>query len=241
MALGSQKQKWALCYTSCVFTAGMQTMQRVEGQNAIIKSTVNSHTSVLELFKKLDEQFSRVFTIIQYQIWTHFVTGSTLIHSSHNFSPIIDAWIVDYLTPAALSIQRQEIAQAICGQGPVFEIEINIESFNISFAENTVDVPLIHLKELIPTNRYNDIIEIWELVRHRYRNLLYAKFHIMLIPKRWYKNEKQIEDMSIIHQQHFTDGFQESSEAYINVVTYVEMPYKIANISYEHIHKSLNH
>ncbi|CAG8721215.1 20086_t:CDS:2 [Gigaspora rosea] len=167
MALGSQKQKWALCYTSCVFTAGMQTMQRVEGQNAIIKSTVNSHTSVLELFKKLDEQFSH-------------------------------AWIVDYLTPAALSIQRQEIAQAIW------------------YVENTVDVPLIHLKELIPTNRYNDIIEIWELVRHRY-------------------------NMSIIHQQHFTDGFQESSEAYINVVTYVEMPYKIANISYEHIHKSLNH
>ncbi|CAG8480971.1 12316_t:CDS:2 [Gigaspora rosea] len=92
---------------------GMHSTQRVEGQNGIIKSMVNSYTSVLELFKKLDEQFHRASTIIQYRNWTYSVTGSTLVHSSQDFLPIIDKWIIDYLMPAALSIQRQKIAKAI--------------------------------------------------------------------------------------------------------------------------------
>ncbi|CAG8856024.1 30465_t:CDS:1, partial [Gigaspora margarita] len=41
-ALYNEKKYWALCYVSKVFTAGMQSTQRVEGQNAIIKNSVNS-------------------------------------------------------------------------------------------------------------------------------------------------------------------------------------------------------
>ncbi|CAG8841954.1 45643_t:CDS:2, partial [Gigaspora margarita] len=48
---------------------------------------------ILELFKKL-EQFNYVSTIIQYQNWAHSVTDSTLVHSSHDFLPIIDKWII---------------------------------------------------------------------------------------------------------------------------------------------------
>ncbi|CAG8831574.1 8928_t:CDS:2 [Gigaspora margarita] len=44
-----------------------------------------------------------------------------------------------------------------------FEFENKDESLNTSFAKDTIDVPLILLKELIPTNRYNNIVEIWEL------------------------------------------------------------------------------
>ncbi|RIB00727.1 hypothetical protein C2G38_2233223 [Gigaspora rosea] len=62
----------------------------------------------------------------------------------------------------------------------------------------------------------------------------------MLIPRRWYKTEKQLEDMSILCQQPFTNGFQESSEETVYTETYIELPYKVANISYKRIHKSLN-
>ncbi|CAG8833697.1 10036_t:CDS:2, partial [Gigaspora margarita] len=40
-ALSNEKEKWALCYTSKIFTAGMQSTQRVESQNSIIKNSVN--------------------------------------------------------------------------------------------------------------------------------------------------------------------------------------------------------
>ena len=172
-ALGSQKHRQALAYTSRIFIGGIQTTQRVEGQNAIIKSAINSHTSILDLFQKIELQFNRVSTTIQYKNQAHSVTGSTLIHSSHDFSPVIDKWIIDYLTPAALSMQRQEISQAIwyslqqVDKNRAFEIEDEIELPNTNFAEDTVDVPLILLKELIPINKVDDVIEIWELVHHR--------------------------------------------------------------------------
>jgi len=124
-ALGSQKHKWAFSYISRIFTGGIQSTQRVEGQNAIIKSAINSHTSLLDLFKKIEIQLNRVSTTIQYKNWVHSVTGSMLIHSSHDFSPIIDKWIVDYLTPAALSMQRQEIAQAVWYVTPFIWAAIN--------------------------------------------------------------------------------------------------------------------
>ncbi|CAG8844204.1 4060_t:CDS:2, partial [Gigaspora margarita] len=133
--------------------------------------------------------------------------------------------IIDYLTPAALSMQRQEIAQAIwytpqqVDKNHVFEIENEVESFNTGFAEDTVDVPLILLKELIPTNHYNDIVEIWEIVHHRCTK----KNYVVL----------------------FNDHFHlctclESSEETVYTETYIELSYKVADISYKRIHKSLN-
>jgi len=40
------------------------------------------------------------------------------------------------------------------------EIENEDESLNTGLIEDTIDVPLIVLKELIPTDRYNNIVEI---------------------------------------------------------------------------------
>ncbi|CAG8835756.1 28131_t:CDS:2 [Gigaspora margarita] len=171
---------------SVPYLTELQFTQRVEGQNTIIKSIINSHTSIIELFKKLD---------------AHFIS-----------------WIVDYLTPAALFIQRQEIAQAIwytsklVNKDNALEIEYEDKSPSTSFAENTVDIPLILLKELIPANHYDDVIEIWELV---------------------------LEPISTLQQQFFTDGFQESFATNLDEV-FLEIPYKIPDISYEHVHKSLN-
>ncbi|RIB18376.1 hypothetical protein C2G38_2036939 [Gigaspora rosea] len=62
----------------------------------------------------------------------------------------------------------------------------------------------------------------------------------MLIPRRWYKTKKQLEEMSILCQQPFTDSIQESSEETVYTETYIELPYKVADISYKRIHKSLN-
>ncbi|CAG8827339.1 25880_t:CDS:1, partial [Dentiscutata erythropus] len=57
-ALFNEKEHWAYCYVSKYFTAGMQSTQRVEGQNAIIKNSVNSSTSLINLAKHIDEQIN---------------------------------------------------------------------------------------------------------------------------------------------------------------------------------------
>ncbi|CAG8680092.1 22038_t:CDS:2, partial [Gigaspora rosea] len=90
-----------------------KSTQRVEGQNGIIKHLVNSNTSLIDLVKHINEQIDHASTFVQYKNWIHSTTRATLIHASSEFSPDIDKWITAYLTPTSLSMQWQEIAQAI--------------------------------------------------------------------------------------------------------------------------------
>ncbi|CAG8816256.1 37639_t:CDS:2, partial [Gigaspora margarita] len=66
-ALFNEKERWAICYTSKVFNAKMQFIQRVKDQNAIIKNSVNSSTSLINLVKSIDKQIDRASTYIQYK------------------------------------------------------------------------------------------------------------------------------------------------------------------------------
>ncbi|KAF0433292.1 protein far1-related sequence 11-like isoform x1 [Gigaspora margarita] len=54
--------------TNRVFTAGMQSTQRVEDQNAIIKSSVNGNTSLINLAKHIDDQISRASPLFNISI-----------------------------------------------------------------------------------------------------------------------------------------------------------------------------
>ncbi|CAG8625751.1 24141_t:CDS:2, partial [Gigaspora rosea] len=192
-ALFNEKEYWAYCYVSKYFTAGMQSTQRAEGQNAIIKNSVNSSTSLINLVKHIDEQINRASTHIQYKNCAHSVTGSTFTHASFEFSPDVDKWITIYLIPASLSMQRQEISQAMwyiphfienfqdlglhfdstrsfnsieqsnsIDQYEQFDFTEPIEqsdSANISntFIEDSVDMPAILIKELVPSTKVESI------------------------------------------------------------------------------------
>ncbi|CAG8851570.1 10236_t:CDS:2, partial [Gigaspora margarita] len=92
-----------------------------------------------------------------------------------------------------------------------FEIEDIVESFNTGFAEDNINVPLILLKELIPTNRFDNIVKIWELFRHRCTK----KNYIVL-----FNNQSYLcTCLGLVRYsfQAFTNGFQESSEATLNI------------------------
>ena len=62
-----------------------------------------------------------------------------------------------------------------------FEIDDDVELFNNSFAENHIDASLILLKELILINRFNDIVEIWELICIDTASFIITKFVTLLI------------------------------------------------------------
>ncbi|RIB17725.1 hypothetical protein C2G38_2312652, partial [Gigaspora rosea] len=219
----------------------MQSTQRVEGQNGIIKHLVNSNTSLINLVKHIDEQIDRASTFVQYKNWIHSTTGATLIHASSEFSPDIDKWITAYLIPTSLSMQWQEIAQAIWyTQLDITEQSDSIESLN-TFIKDSVDAPPILAKKLISSLEIESVLEIWEVTQHRRKakNYIilfknnshlctclgltkngfvckhffqvmtvssYAAFHIMMISKWWYTNEKQLESELQTRQQPFIIG-----------------------------------
>ncbi|KAF0468347.1 protein far1-related sequence 5-like [Gigaspora margarita] len=160
--LYGEKQRWAFCYISRVFTAGMQSTQRVEGQNAIIKSSVN---------------------------------GSTLTHASSEFSLDIDKWITTYLIQASLSMQRQEIAQAIWYTSQCvnniqdlaglqldsiekvdLSTQCNLDEQSNIFVEDTVDAPAILIQELLSSTEVDSILEIRKVTQYRRK----AKNYVVL-------------------------------------------------------------
>ncbi|CAG8836371.1 35391_t:CDS:2, partial [Gigaspora margarita] len=58
-ALFNEKECWAICYTSKVFNAKIQSTQRVEDQNTIVKNLVNSSAFLINLVKSIDEQIDQ--------------------------------------------------------------------------------------------------------------------------------------------------------------------------------------
>ncbi|KAF0484099.1 protein far1-related sequence 5-like [Gigaspora margarita] len=65
--LYSTKERWALAWILCKFTAGVQSTQRVEGLNAIIKSTLTSKTSLCimtsaKLLPEVDDWLAKFLT-----------------------------------------------------------------------------------------------------------------------------------------------------------------------------------
>ncbi|CAG8725454.1 17072_t:CDS:2, partial [Gigaspora rosea] len=129
--------------TAEVFTAGMQSTQRVGGQIAIIKNSVNGNTSLINISKHIYEQISHASTFIQYKNWIHSIKGSTLTYASLEFSTDIDRWIFTYQTPTSLSMQWQEIAQLLILL--------------------LIDTPSILLKELILPTEVESVLEVWEI------------------------------------------------------------------------------
>ncbi|CAG8729897.1 6965_t:CDS:2 [Gigaspora margarita] len=127
-ALFGEKEHWALCHTSKIFTAGMQSTQRVEGQNAIIKNSGNKQSDLNEEFNLTEES---------------------------NINRILD-----------------------------------------NFVEDIVDATATLVKELISTTEVELIHEVWETLFQVMKVSNYASFHIILISKRWYVDEKQIEQES---------------------------------------------
>ncbi|CAG8818692.1 11262_t:CDS:2, partial [Gigaspora margarita] len=199
----------------------------------------------------------------EYKNWMHSITGSIFTNASFEFSPDIEQWIISYLTLASLSMQWQEIAQTIwytsrfvenfqelglyfnsieqvnsneqCDSIDLTEPE-KIEIFN-TFAEDTINIPVILLRELVSFVNIISILEIWKVIRN-------AVFHIMLIPKRWYNDEKQIETESQTRQQLFIIGLGNSIKVKTLVhikQSFPDMSFCLLNISYNNIYNKINY
>jgi hypothetical protein len=69
-ALDSDKTSWAVCYTQCSFTAGIQSTARVEGYNHILKEGLSSSSTIFLLDeviqRRLDteEQYEHVHDLV---------------------------------------------------------------------------------------------------------------------------------------------------------------------------------
>ena len=237
----NRKHSWVKCFTSRHFTAGTQSTQRAESENALIQKAVQSSFSLLEVQEALENRLEFESINNRYSIWKI----STLQYSQpfviQTFFSSIDHVIKKYLTQPIHDAHYKQMCQSVCyraHQVPISEISTSdgdddlFEPFFDKEVDDSAEIPIeadedweLDLKSLISIVNPNEILEIWKISRYNYPKCYQhiillnngehlctcfmlithgivcrhffkvfvesskARFHLMLIPSRWYKDE----------------------------------------------------
>ncbi|RHZ50855.1 hypothetical protein Glove_490g67 [Diversispora epigaea] len=230
--LYNTKEAWAHPWTCRQFTAGLHASSPVESINAWIKSYIfNSNISLCELANIIDKrQFSedKNYQLILWKaaipcISTHVSTSAFMFSS-------IDKKLEEYLPPAILELQRNEIRQCVFYDAIQVNQEIinEFDEYNLSdqYLEDMPDARQTTASCMIFDVNKEQITSMWavsvgnkliekhfiillsnnshhcsclslinrEIVCRHYFQIMFrspiAKFHIRLIPSRWYYKNK---------------------------------------------------
>ncbi|PKB95086.1 hypothetical protein RhiirA5_476309 [Rhizophagus irregularis] len=171
-----------------------------------------------------------------------------LPHLASQFFSNIDAILNHFLTPLVLSWQRFQISQSLTYEGQLvlsFDNVLESDTVDNYFIEDVVDEPQIILQSFLNGIDSINIIETWRIRRvgglSKRENLVIllddgshlctcmesvtkgiAKFHISIIPNRWYKDsiltnlEGNVENSPILTAIESNDNSSSSSSYQIN-------------------------
>ena len=107
---------WALCYTHRSFNAGIQSTQRVESYNSLIKWSVKTSTTLFELDVQIQLQLDREekFEWLEEQIHQNPTVGLPSI--TDRYFKRVDLMIKKYLTPQVLKMQHRQMSKSLLYQ-----------------------------------------------------------------------------------------------------------------------------
>jgi hypothetical protein len=101
------RHTWVLWYQSNWFIAGIQSSQRIEALNALLKTGVDHTSSLCQLYEECQRLFDNQSQYAQLNEYQNNVPTQGLPIVSQVMFPGIDSILVDFITPYILSIQRQ--------------------------------------------------------------------------------------------------------------------------------------
>ncbi|CAB4421546.1 unnamed protein product [Rhizophagus irregularis] len=160
------RESWARYAISKVFTAGVESTQRVESINGVLKKHLDQGTLLKELVKVIENELDKE---VQYnQIKEYYGSNpSTGLPSTYNtIFKNIDSILKDHLAPIPLSLQQTQMKQSLLYQGILISIDQVKESDNEQsndIIECIYDKSQIRLQDLLSDINSDEIQEIWEI------------------------------------------------------------------------------
>ncbi|CAG8845657.1 24603_t:CDS:2, partial [Gigaspora margarita] len=127
-----------------------------ERQNGIIKNSVNSSTTLINLVKYIDEQIDRASTFVKYKNWIHSITeiAQAIWYTSR---------LINFQDLGFNSIEQANlIEQSDLNEEFNLTEESDINRILDNFVEDIVDAPATLVKELISTTEVELIHEVWK-------------------------------------------------------------------------------
>ena len=169
--LYESKKSWARCFTTQVFNAGIQSTQRVECYNNIIKKCVNQSSSLIKLYNVIQERLDQENKYSRSQETLTFNNSYGSQSISQTLFPEIITLCEKYLTPHITAEIKQQIQQALWYRCYLFNVLQNHctdePEFTNTCIEDDYDSQQIHINSLLNNVPYDNIKEAWRIVRLR--------------------------------------------------------------------------
>ncbi|CAB5172146.1 unnamed protein product [Rhizophagus irregularis] len=149
------REAWALYFTHCAFNAGVQSTQRVESYNGIIKNNINGSSSLIELERTIERLLIKESRYAQLNNTIGKLPVSREEDYHDYYYKKIDIYCQRYLTPALLKLQRHEMNRSMHYRCCITNLENELEKQftaeipNGIFSEEMFDACVIELKQLI--------------------------------------------------------------------------------------------
>ncbi|CAG8760287.1 16197_t:CDS:1, partial [Racocetra fulgida] len=171
-----RKYTWVKCFTSCCFTAGTQSTQRVESENELIKKAIQSSSSFLEVQEALENRLEFESINNRYSIWKSSTLQYTQPFIIQTFFTSIDHIMKKFLTQPIHDAHYKQMCQSVCYlacQVSMSEILLSnddlFEPFFEKEPDDNLDILLeadkdreLNLQSLISMVNHNEILEIWK-------------------------------------------------------------------------------
>ena len=103
------RHSWVRAFTSRMFTAGMQSTQRVESINAIVHKAISSSSTMAEAVEFLDSRMQKEDLNKSFMAWKY---KSTTFHQPfvvENFFSNINGLIKKYLSPHIVEVIHKQM------------------------------------------------------------------------------------------------------------------------------------
>ncbi|POG71403.1 hypothetical protein GLOIN_2v1793903 [Rhizophagus irregularis DAOM 181602=DAOM 197198] len=162
------KTYWALCFTSTIFNAAVQSTSRVEGMNAVLKREIlNSNTSLLQLAEVIHRHHKEEEKQKEFAFWKTVIPCVVDLQTASFLFTAIEALIKKYLTTPLYNLQVQEINQSVYYKCEQFELnQIDMfeqisEVIDTGFLEDLPDERKACIKSIFYHVNQREIKEIW--------------------------------------------------------------------------------
>ncbi|CAB4391508.1 unnamed protein product [Rhizophagus irregularis] len=176
----NQKHTWVKCFTLHHFTAGTQSTQHVESENALIKKAIQSSFSLLQVQEAIENRLEFESINTHYSIWKTSTLQYTQPLIIQTFFSGIDSIMKKYLTQPIHDAHYKQMCQSVCyfmrqvsiaeaptldddSFEPIFDGEDSAETFAEIDEDRELDLQL-----LMAMVNIDDIIEIWKISRYNY-------------------------------------------------------------------------
>ena len=146
----NRKHTWVKCFTSRHFTAGTQSTQRVESENALVQKAVQSSFSLLQVQESLKNRLEFESINNRYSIWKASTLQYTQPFVIQTFFKDIDVIMKKYLTQPIHDAHYKQMCQSVCyraRQVPFSEVLISDDgSFEPFFDKEVDDFAKTHIE-----------------------------------------------------------------------------------------------